>query len=157
MSVDDLLVVGFGVFVGYWVVANLLLGPRKPAPPREEVTRDSAARQAQPVQEWQQQQAPQLEQPRQPDHVLPPQQASPPQPWRQEQRQEGDTPAWHEVLQVAPQASVEEIRRAYQARLAQCETGGLGWLGGKFRDKAAAQAVKVKAAYRQALREKGLA
>jgi len=31
MSFDEFLVIGFGLFVGYWVVSKLILGDKKPA------------------------------------------------------------------------------------------------------------------------------
>lgn len=78
MSGIDALVVAFGLFLGYWVVAKLLAGA--PA---------------------------------------------------------SDAPEWHRMLNVSPDATVEEIRAAYQALSAQSNSD------------------EIAAAYRRAMQARG--
>jgi len=111
MSLDEYLVIGFGLFVGYWVVAKLILGEKKPA-----LTVPDEAPAGKP----------------------------PP----------ADAP-WHEVLQVAPQAGAEEIRRAYQSLIGQYHPDKVATLGTELQALAARKSAQINAAYSQAQRERG--
>ena len=110
MSLDEYLVIGFGLFVGYWVVAKLILGDKKPA-----LTLPDAEPAAAPA---------------------------------------ADAP-WHEVLQVAPQADAEQIRRAYQSLIGQYHPDKVAALGEELRALAARKSAQINAAYSQAQRERG--
>jgi len=115
MSSAEIIVILFGLFMGYWVVSKLFLGGGKP-----------------PVRDGK---GPEISQ-----RVPEPQPV--PQPW-------------YEVLELSPQASVEEIRRAYQTLISKYHPDKVATLGDELKALAERKSVQINSAYTQALLERG--
>ena len=60
-------------------------------------------------------------------------------------------PTWYEVLNVAPNASLDEIRQAYRGRLMQYHPDRVAHLGEKLRRVADEEATAINQAYEQAM------
>ncbi len=65
------------------------------------------------------------------------------------------TGAWHEVLKVAPDATVDEIRSAYRRLIAQYHPDKVATLGPEIRELAAAKAQELTVAYGAGLKARG--
>ena len=65
-------------------------------------------------------------------------------------------PAWHQVLQVSPQATPEQIREAYLKLIATYHPDQIEAVGGQLRDAAAVKASEIANAYRAGLQAHGL-
>ena len=66
-----------------------------------------------------------------------------------------NTPAWHEILNVAPQASLEEIRLAYRALMSQYHPDKVATLGPELRALAERKSKQITCAYREATQGRG--
>ena len=64
----------------------------------------------------------------------------------------GPGSAWPDVLGVSPNASVEEIRRAYEAQLGKYQPDKVAELGPERREVARRMVERIDAAYAEALR-----
>jgi DnaJ-domain-containing protein 1 len=63
------------------------------------------------------------------------------------------SPAWHEVLEVGPDANSEEIKAAYARKVAQYQAGLVSDLGPEFTALAAKKMDEMRRAYEQAIRQ----
>lgn len=67
-----------------------------------------------------------------------------------------DTPrSWHDVLQVAPTASADEIRAAYRQLISQYHPDKVETLGPDIRDLARRKAQEITVAYETGLKARG--
>jgi hypothetical protein len=64
---------------------------------------------------------------------------------------------WHDVLEVSRNVSVDELRAAYQAQISRYHPDKVATMGQEIREVAERRSKAINAAYRQALRERGLA
>jgi DnaJ-domain-containing protein 1 len=64
-------------------------------------------------------------------------------------------PAWHQVLGVSEQASLEDIRLAYQRKISQYHPDKLAGLGPEFGVIAEARTKEINLAYQAALAARG--
>lgn len=128
MSGTEFLVVVFGLFIGYWIVSQFGSGSRS----RPEQTRCPKDAKASPHEKhaagWQEGQADQDE-------------ASVP---------------WHEILNVAPDAGAEEIRRAYQSLMSQYHPDKVAALGPELRELCERKSKEINAAYTAAIVGRGV-
>ena len=65
-------------------------------------------------------------------------------------------PGWHEVLEVSPGASVDEIRAAYRQLMSQYHPDKVATLGAELRALAERKSAQINAAYRDALKSCGV-
>lgn len=63
---------------------------------------------------------------------------------------------WYTVLQLAPEATPEEIRAAYFRLAEQYHPDKVGDLGAEFRELAARKLADIETAYQEALRSHGV-
>jgi DnaJ-domain-containing protein 1 len=63
-----------------------------------------------------------------------------------------DSAPWHEVLGVAPDATPEQIRKAYEEKSAQVHPDRVAGMGPEFRETAIRLTRKINDAYEQAVR-----
>ena len=63
-----------------------------------------------------------------------------------------DTAPWHEVLGVAPDATLEQIRKAYGEKSAQYHPDRVAGMGPEFRDTAVRLTRRINDAYEKAVR-----
>jgi DnaJ domain len=61
------------------------------------------------------------------------------------------SPGWHEVLEISPDATVEEIRAAYKRMLAQYHPDKVASLGPELRELANRKSQDITRAYRAAM------
>jgi DnaJ-domain-containing protein 1 len=64
--------------------------------------------------------------------------------------------AWHQVLQVSPQATPEQIREAYFKLISKYHPDQIEAVGGQLQDAAAVKASEITNAYRAGLQAHGL-
>jgi DnaJ-domain-containing protein 1 len=64
--------------------------------------------------------------------------------------------AWHQVLQVSPQATPDQIREAYHTLIAKYHPDQIEAVGGQLQDAAAVRASEITSAYTAGLRAHGL-
>ncbi len=64
---------------------------------------------------------------------------------------DGDGQKWHEILQVAPSAGVDEIRHAYQTLIAQYSPDKVASLGPELRELCERKSREINAAYQHAM------
>lgn len=146
MTATEILVILFGLLIGYWVVSQFVLRdkapkepPRKQPGPDPEVQRqrenaDRQAREAEREREREQQRQRQAE-------------AEP-------QRQSQAPSIWHEVLQVSPTADIEAIRRAYKGLMSQYHPDKVASLGPELRELCERKTKEINAAYDRAMAER---
>ena len=65
-------------------------------------------------------------------------------------------PAWHQVLQLSPQATPEQIRESYLKLIAKYHPDQVEAVGGQLQDAAAVKASEITNAYRAGLKAHGL-
>jgi len=63
---------------------------------------------------------------------------------------------WHQVLQVAPDASHEQVRTAYKTLIGQYHPDKVAGLGEELRALSEAKTKEINVAYQQALRHLGV-
>ena len=63
-----------------------------------------------------------------------------------------DDAPWHEVLGVAPDATLEQIRKAYEEKSAQYHPDRVAGIGPEFRDTAIRLTRRINDAYEEAVR-----
>lgn len=66
-------------------------------------------------------------------------------------------PAWHEVLEVPPDADVDTFHRAYQRLMSQYHPDKVASLGQELQDLAERKSQRINAAYQQGLAARGVA
>jgi len=64
--------------------------------------------------------------------------------------------AWHEILSVSPNATVEDIRTAYRKLMSQYHPDKVATLGQELRDLAEHKSKQITTAYRQAMQIRGV-
>jgi DnaJ-domain-containing protein 1 len=64
----------------------------------------------------------------------------------------GENAPWHEVLGVPPDATPEQIRKAYDEKSAQYHPDRVAGMGPEFRDTAVRLTRRIKDAYEEAVR-----
>ncbi|MBI4988461.1 MAG: J domain-containing protein [Rhodocyclales bacterium] len=115
MNVTEILVILFGLFVGYWIVSRLLLGnagkPKPTEPEHEARLETSGDRDATPEE-------------------------------------------WHRILNVSPDATVDEIRRSYKTLMSQYHPDKVAELGDELKLLAERKTREINGAYQQALRQR---
>ena len=67
----------------------------------------------------------------------------------------GEEPAWFEILQVSPNASVDEIKAAYKTLIRQYHPDKVETLGKDLRDLAEEKSKAINVAYQVGLRARG--
>ncbi len=136
MSGTELLVIVFGLFIGYWVVFQFGSGdkgqkekPRNQVGPDPEVQRqrEKAARETQEQQREQQ---------------------------RERQAEAAATASWHEVLSVSSSADTQEIRRAYKSLMSQYHPDKVASLGPELRELCERKTKEINTAYERAMAER---
>ncbi len=127
MSGLEILVIVGGAALGYWAV-SLVMGRKRPAGAQSDGAR------ARPNDR--------SEEP----HAEP----------RSESRTAGPK-AWHEVLGVAPSASLPEIRSAYRSLMSQYHPDKVASLGPELRDLAERKSREITQAYREVTTSRGTA
>lgn len=65
-------------------------------------------------------------------------------------------PAWHQVLEIAPDASPSEVRTAYRRLMSQYHPDKVASLGSELQALAERKSREIGAAYREGMREHGL-
>ena len=116
MSVTEIMVILFGLFIGYWLVSRFITGPTKNEPPSAQ----PQAKRSQP----------------------PPFQEAP------------SSPAWHQILNVSPQASDSQIRRAYQTLMSQYHPDKVAALGEDLKTLCERKTKEINIAYDQAMQQR---
>jgi len=126
MSAPELVVIVFGLFIGYWLVLKFSGGPPKPIQEHSEP-------------------APEVE-------------TDPPRPEGPEQTTQSDAQPlnWSEVLQIARNSDVLEIRRAYKTLMSQYHPDKVASLGPELRDICERKSKEINIAYDQAMKERGV-
>lgn len=71
------------------------------------------------------------------------------------QAREGPSVPWEEVLNVSPNASIDEIRRAYKTLMGQYHPDKVASLGDELKRLAEQKSREITQAYREALRARG--
>lgn len=117
MSVTELLVIVFGLFLGYWVVSRFFSGSSRVGPRSGGTQEAGTEKDAQ---------------------------SSP----------AGPSPAWHEVLNVSPQATVEEIQHAYNALARRYPPNMAATLSPELRESAERKSKQIAVAYREAMQSR---
>ena len=114
MSGFELLVIAFGLFIGYWLVSRMLGGHSHRS------QRHGAS-----------------------EHTdrAPPQQTA--------------EKAWHQVLEVPPDASAAEIKRAYQSLIRQYHPDKVAALGEELQVLSERKTMEINIAYDRAMRARG--
>ena len=116
MSVSEILVIVFGLFIGYWVVSKLFTDT-----PKEQ---------------------------RRADREQEPYQKSP-------QDDNNVSSPWHEMLNVSPNASVDEIRKSYKILMHQYHPDKVASLGDELKALAERKSKELTTAYRKAMQLRG--
>jgi len=117
MSATEIIVILFGLYVGYWVVSKLLTGgPATPAQTNSEQT-------------------PQPEASKDPGNA---------------------SQAWHEILKVAPDATVDEIRQSYRTLMHQYHPDKVASLGEELKALAERKSKEINSAYAYAMQMHGV-
>ena len=65
-------------------------------------------------------------------------------------------PAWHEVLEVSPTASVDEIQAQYRSLISQYHPDKVASAGAELRALAERKSQQINAAYREAMKAQGI-
>jgi DnaJ like chaperone protein len=71
------------------------------------------------------------------------------------QGQQSTAPTWATILGVSPQAGMDEIRRAYQQRIAEYHPDKVARLGAELRELAERKSKEINLAYDEACRARG--
>lgn len=72
-----------------------------------------------------------------------------------EAQESGTSPAWHDVLNVSPHATADEIRAAYKTLMSQYHPDKVASLGEELRTLAERKSKEITSAYRQAMQARG--
>ncbi len=68
----------------------------------------------------------------------------------------GAEPSWHEILGVSPEATADQIREAYKHLISKYHPDKVDALGQELRDLAERKTQEITAAYRGAMRSRGV-
>ncbi len=135
MSSTELLVILFGLCIGYWVVSRFGSGNKG--------QKKQSSTQSSPDPEAQRRRA-----------------QAEPESQEQQRRQESESafPAlWYEVLNVSPNADTQEIRRAYKSLMSQYHPDKVASLGAELRELCERKTKEINTAYDRAMVERGSA
>lgn len=135
MSGTELLVVIFGLLIGYWIVSQFASGNKTPADSADQNAQCDADAGQKPGQTG----------------------GYEGDPHRQQPRQQGTPPpaTWYEVLNVSPGASPEEIRLAYKNLVSQYHPDKVAALGPELRELCERKTKEINVAYDRAMAERG--
>ena len=125
MSASELVVIVFGLFIGYWLVSKFSGGPSKPI---QENSEPAQKAENEPLR------------PGGPEHPI---------------QSDAHPSNWSEVLQIERNADVMEIRRAYKALISQYHPDKVASLGPELRDLCERKSKEINIAYDQAMQERG--
>ena len=137
MTFIDIVTIVFGLFVGYWVVGKLFFRSRRGGPGSAKGSAGSSAR---PGSESKQGDG---------------SSQGAGSGSGQDSGQSTGTSAWYTVLQVAPAATVAEIRAAYRQRISQYHPDKVESLGSELKELAARKAQEITVAYQDGMRARG--
>lgn len=117
MRATEILVIVFGLFLGYWVVSKLFLGKAKESAPAD------------------------------PEHEF-----------KSDPGEDRDTAtnAWHLILDVAPDATTDEIRRSYKTLMSQYHPDKVAALGDDLKALAERKTKEINSAYQRAMQQRGV-
>lgn len=127
MSATELLVIVFGLFIGYWIVSKFTGGEPSRGQPRQRPA--PGCEQSQP-------------------HAKEPDDPS---------ESEARPAPWPEILKVSPDADVQEIRRAYKNLISQYHPDKVAALGPELREICERKSKDINTAFDQAMKERGVA
>jgi|JI6StandDraft_1071083.scaffolds.fasta_scaffold01691_8 DnaJ-domain-containing protein 1 len=144
MSGTELLVVIFGLLIGYWIVSHL--GSSAKAKNAQEKPRDAAEAEA-----LRQRDEAATEAQRRRDE------AERETSQRQRDTEDSEPTDWHKILNVAPDAAPQEIRRAYKTLMSQYHPDKVAALGPELRDLCERKSKEINTAYDSAMAERGAA
>ena len=68
----------------------------------------------------------------------------------------GAEPGWHEILGLSPEATADQIREAYKHLISKYHPDKVDALGQELRDLAERKTQEITAAYRRAMRSRGV-
>ncbi len=117
MSTNEIAVIVFGLFLGYWVVSKLFSGKSQPNSQQQENTNTENCKKEDPT---------------------------------------GTQTEWHEVLNVSPHATLEEIRAAYKRLMGQYHPDKVSSLGSELKILAEVKTKEITVAYRKAMQIRGM-
>lgn len=123
MSSNDLLVVIVGILAGYWLVSYFLTSNK---------ARGAFNPEAEDSHQW-----------TDTDDAADQQ--------RQKQTREGPVTAWHEVLNVLPDADIQEIQHAYKMLMGQYHPDKVASLGPELRELCERKSKEINAAFDRAM------
>ena len=75
-------------------------------------------------------------------------------PRRRAPEPNGTTAAWHEILEVAPDATIEDIRQAYSSQMSKYHPDKVAELGPEIQRVAKQMTERLNVAYEQALKSR---
>jgi DnaJ like chaperone protein len=127
MTGNEAIVIVLCLIIGYWAVSKSMSGK-----PRSRTTRQEPKGAAKP--------RPETETEHQPNR---------------ESEPRSQSGAWHRVLSVEPNASVEEIRQAYRQLISQYHPDKVAALGEELRTLAERKSKDITSAYREAMNIRG--
>lgn len=87
--------------------------------------------------------------------VRPGPEAQPEAPTEESRVSETRDPAWYEVLEVGPDASTAEIKRAYRMLVSQYHPDKVATLGDELKAVAERKSTQINLAYEEAMRLRG--
>ena len=126
MTAGELGIIFFGLAAGYWVVSALVLPPKSAKRPAADSGGDGAQGQAGPG----------------------------PQANEADGRDPAAPATWWEVLEVARDADVDQIKAAYQKRIGEYHPDRVARLGRKLQELAELESQRINAAYDAAMAER---
>ena len=130
MSGTELLVIAFGLYIGYWVMSRFGTGKSDKQQPSNPPGVD-------PEEQYERTK-------REPDEQH-----------RQQQTESIDPVFWYEVLSVAPTSSTQEIRHAYKTLISQYHPDKVASLGPELRELCERKTKEINVAYKRAMAERG--
>lgn len=115
MSATEILVILFGLFLGYWVISKLF-----------------------------------TDSPREQGRAAPGQES-----YQSSHNSSNESRPWHEILNVSPRASIDEIRSSYKVLMHQYHPDKVVALGDELKALAERKSKEITAAYREAMQLHG--
>jgi DnaJ like chaperone protein len=130
MTLSEGAVILFGLFAGYWVVSKLFFGP----PPTKGAPKPAGTAPA--------------------GGAADP--AAGAEPAGGAESTARAVPGWHEILGVSAEATAEQVREAYKHLISKYHPDKVDALGQELRDLAERKTQEITAAYRGAMRSRGV-
>jgi len=132
MSGTEFLVIVFGLFIGYWVVAKFGADKTKNEQSKTQYGPDTEAtfRREQGEREQRRREE------------------------QQHQAEENRATSWHEVLNVSSGADIQEIRRAYKSLMSQYHPDKVASLGPELKEICERKTKEINSAYDRAMTER---